>query len=189
MQLTTLLPLLLAPLTSALVLPRTSVSDACAPLPLGSGPSPNKNTTSAFLHYGAFSTLCTIAAAPSGYQRTFHNQLAATSGANYMGYYTLSTGYDVNACAALCTDSQGCQGFNVYFERDPTVNPAPACANPAPTTNVKCSLFGAPPTQANVTNAGQWRQEFQVVIAGSNGYAKIGSVPANTQDYGVNPYN
>ena len=72
---------------------------------------------------------------------------------------------------------------------DPTLNPAPGCTNPDPTTNIKCTLFSQPPTQANITNAGQWRQQFQVVIAGSNGYAKLGSVPVGTQDYGVNQSN
>ena len=75
------------------------------------------------------------------------------------------------------------------YGSDPTLNPAPGCTNPDPTTNIKCTLFTQPPTQANMTNAGQWRQQFQVVIAGSNGYAKLGSVPAGTQDYGVNQNN
>jgi len=73
--------------------------------------------------------------------------------------------------------------------RDPILNPAPGCTNPTATTNIGCTLYGAPPTSANLTNVGQFRQQFQVVIAGSNGYAKVGSVPTTMYDYGVNPNN
>lgn len=69
------------------------------------------------------------------------------------------------------------------------MNPAPGCTNPPATTTIGCTLYGAPPTSGNLTNAGQFRQQFQVVIAGSNGYAKIGSVSASLADYGVNPNN
>jgi hypothetical protein len=175
-------------LTSAsAVLPR-GVNDICGAQPAGNGPAPYKTTAVAFQKFGTFSTLSTTATAPPGFLRSFHNQLAATSGTGYMGLYTLSS-YSASDCGDLCTSSQGCQGFNVFFERDPSLNPAPSCANPAPTTSIKCTLWSQPPTSANVTNSGEVRQQFQVVIAGSSGYAKLGSVPANTQDYGVNPYS
>lgn len=65
---------------------------------------------------------------------------------------------------------------NIYFERDPSVNPAEGCANPTSITNIKCIFYGLPVTEKAATNAGQWRgppdvngKAFHVVIAGSNG--------------------
>ena len=95
---------------------RRNINDVCAVQPAGSGPAPGKSTPAAFQKFGTFSTLCTSAATPSGYQRTFHNQLAATQGAGYMGLYGL-TSYDTAGCGALCSGSAGCVGFNVYYER------------------------------------------------------------------------
>ncbi|KEQ81702.1 hypothetical protein M438DRAFT_301898 [Aureobasidium pullulans EXF-150] len=85
--------------------------------------------------------------------------------------YTLLTSYDAQACADKCTKINGCQAFNIYFERDPTVNPDDSsCSNPASTTQIKCVYWSGPVTNDNANNAGQWRNKFQVVIAGSNGY-------------------
>lgn len=89
-----------------------------------------------------------------------------------MGYYTL-TSYSPNACANYCNQATGCQAFNIYFERDPTLNPADACPNPASTTNIKCTLYGSQINSASATNMGQYRDQFHVVIAGSNGYNKF----------------
>ena len=52
-----------------------------------------------------------------------------------MGYYLLQT-YNTTACGQYCDNANGCNAFNIYFERDPLLNPAPACPNPLPTTNV-----------------------------------------------------
>jgi hypothetical protein len=74
------------------------------------------------------------------------------------------------------------------FERDPLLNPDnPSCANPPSTVQIKvcffdsdqsflakrvfqCVLWSGPVNAENAVNAGQWRNKFQVVIAGSNGY-------------------
>jgi hypothetical protein len=46
--------------------------------------------------------------------------------------------YDVTSCAAKCTAVNGCNSFNVYFERDPSKNPNDAsCANPASVVQIK----------------------------------------------------
>ena len=103
--------------------------------------------------------------------------------------YTLLTDYDQQKCADKCTKINGCQAFNIYYERDPVVNPdADSCNNPHSTTNIKvniiknfpfsdpmlilqkCVFWSGPVTSDNANNAGQWRNKFQVVIAGSNGY-------------------
>lgn len=61
------------------VLQPRGVSDACAVQPDGYGALPTPNTAYGFVHYGAFTGASTIATAPTGYQRTFHIQLAATT--------------------------------------------------------------------------------------------------------------
>lgn len=86
----------------------------------------------------------------------------------------------MNACAAACNKINGCISINIYFERDPTVNPdSPICANPPSTTNIKCVFWGGPVTLSSATNTGQYRDQFQVVIAGSNGYTNnsVAAVP------------
>ena len=106
----------LASLTNASALLPRAVNDACAPQPTGAGPTPPKTGPGAFQKFGTFTTVCTIATTPTGYQRTFHNQLASTQGGGYLGLYSMSS-YDTNACASLCTASVGCKGFNMYYER------------------------------------------------------------------------
>lgn len=61
--------------------------------------------------------------------------------------------------------------MNVYFERDPSVDPDTTnCPNPSSVTMIKCVFWGGPVTTANANNVGQYRANFQVIIAGSNGY-------------------
>lgn len=89
-----------------------------------------------------------------------------------MGYTTLQS-YDVNTCANKCNAINGCVAINIYFERDPSVDPgsgSSGCANPSSTTNIKCVFWGGPVSKDNALNAGQFRNQFQVVITGSNGY-------------------
>ena len=86
-----------------------------------------------------------------------------------MGLYTL-TSFDTLGCASRCDQASGCVAFNMYIERDPTVDPnAASCPNPPSLTNYKCTLWGAPVSTDEAENSGQWRDSFQVVIAGSNG--------------------
>lgn len=72
-----------------------------------------------------------------------------------MGYTTLTT-YDPAVCAAKCDKINGCMSINVYFERDPTLEPGAGCDNPASTTNIKCVFWGGPVNTNNANNAGQW---------------------------------
>jgi len=107
---------------------------------------------------------------PSGCQQTFANQQASNNANGYLGYTTLPT-YDVASCSKKCDTIVGCQAFIIYFERDPKVEPGSGdnCDNPPSTTNIKCSFWGGPVTKDNAVNTGQWRKNFQIVIAGSNG--------------------
>ena len=113
---------------------------------------------------------------PDGYALAFSNLSASLQASNYMGLYTL-TSYDTLTCASKC-DQANCSAFNVYLERDPTLNAsAQNCPNPPSTTNFKCTLWGAPVSSEEATNSGQYQSSFHVVIAGSNGYNKNSPPP------------
>ncbi|ORY68295.1 uncharacterized protein BCR38DRAFT_506816, partial [Pseudomassariella vexata] len=101
-----------------------------------------------------------------------------------MGSTTLGS-YDPALCASKCNAITGCLGINIYFERDPTVEPAARCNNPRSTTVIKCVFWGGYVEAANAKNMGQWRADFHVVIAGSNGYMKEGvpNVPGFTGQF------
>ena len=47
-----------------------------------------------------------------------------------MGFTTLQT-YDTQACASKCDKMNGCMAVNVYFERDPSLDPGTSCPNPS----------------------------------------------------------
>ncbi|KAL8963572.1 MAG: hypothetical protein Q9183_004995, partial [Haloplaca sp. 2 TL-2023] len=96
---------------------------------------------------------------------------ASVNANSYMGMTTLKT-YDTIKCQQLCDQANLCTAFNIYFERDPTLAPGADCPNPSSFTNIKCTLWGSGVTKEAAKNKGQYRREFQVVIAGSNGYTK-----------------
>ena len=113
--------------------------------------------------------MATAAPSPDGYEVVFINSNASLTASDYMGLYTL-TSFDTLGCASLCDQASGCQAFNMYIERDPSLNANAAnCPNPPSTTNYKCTLWGAPVSVNEATNFGQYQDSFQVVIAGSNG--------------------
>ncbi|CAD0082179.1 unnamed protein product [Aureobasidium vineae] len=107
---------------------------------------------------------------PAGYVQTFSNLTASNSADQYVGF-TLMNSYDVAGCGQKCTAMDGCNSFNIYYERDPQYDPSVAgCANPPSTVNVKCVFWGGAVTADNANNFGQMRDGFNVVVAGSNGY-------------------
>lgn len=83
--------------------------------------------------------------------------------------------YNPNECARLCDNLPACASFNVYFERDPMYEPdtTAGCPNPPSTTKVNCVLWHSRLDADAATNFGEIREEFQVVITGSNLYNKI----------------
>lgn len=106
---------------------------------------------------------------PDGYSLVFKDKDASLSASNYMGLYTLKT-FDTYDCASKCDQASGCEAFNLYIERDPSLSPnKDNCPNPPSTTNYKCTLWGVPVAIEEATNKGQYRADFQVVITGSNG--------------------
>lgn len=171
--------------------------DPCAPQPDGYGPVPTPDTVSAFYAYKPFHSMASAApttisasasatasasSVPQVYQQTFRDLNASSSANSYLGLYTLKT-YNAAQCAALCDSTSLCTAFNIYIERDPSVNPtnndstAPTvwgynCPDPASMTSYKCTLWGSNLAANTATNAGQWREQFEVVITASNGYDK-----------------
>ncbi|KEQ69011.1 hypothetical protein M436DRAFT_30245, partial [Aureobasidium namibiae CBS 147.97] len=162
--------------------------DPCAPQPDGNGPKVTPDTTDAFLAYAPFHSMAsaapTVVASNNGagnaYQQTFRDLNASSSANSYLGLYTLNS-YSVADCAAHCDTTALCTAFNIYIERDPSQNPtkndstAPTvwgywCPNPSSITNFKCTLWGSNLEAATATNQGGWREDFNVVVTGSNGY-------------------
>lgn len=160
----------------------------CSAQPLGAGPVPSPDTPEAFLAMEEFSKIANEAAVPAGYVNKFKNLKGSNNAVAYLGYKTLDT-YDTQDCADSCTATQGCSAFNIckrysskhkfpltppiVFERDPSLVPANSCNNPASTTVIKCVRWGSPLTAETAVNTGQWRSDFHVVIAGSNGKSNI----------------
>ena len=107
--------------------------------------------------------------------QSFSNLQGSNSAYAYMGYTALKS-YDAATCASKCKAISGCNAFNIYFERDPTVEPGDGCTNPTAFANIKCSFWGSALDETTATNDGQWRSSFQVGIAGSNAYTsdKVG---------------
>jgi hypothetical protein len=135
------------------------------------GVVPNGGSVSAYLDKtNALNTAAQSARAPTGYTESFKNLDASTQQIGYLTYKNIESGtYDVNECATFCDNEKFCLGFNIYAERDPSVNPGTGCENPAPVTNIKCALYGYPVSANSATNQGQYRDQFQVVVTASNG--------------------
>lgn len=169
--------------------------DPCAPQPDGNGPA--GLSVDQFLSNSDFKQAATSApvqvTGKSGatYAQVFSNLQAAASANSYLGLHTLDS-YDVNKCAAFCDDIALCTSFNIYIERDPSLNPtkndstAPTvwgywCPNPSAITNYKCTLWGSNLDASMATNQGEWRKDFQVVITGSDGYDKTNNTTPSCQ--------
>jgi len=116
-----------------------ATATTCVPQPSGISHSPSPDTASAFLSDPYFAAQANQAAVPAGYTKIFTNLNASNQAYGYLGYTTLTT-YDTQTCANKCSAITGCMAVNIYFERDPSVNPNDAsCANPSSTTNIKVS--------------------------------------------------
>jgi hypothetical protein len=138
--------------------------DACPAPPL-------EDTVPNWYNTASFSDSATKATTPNTYTLTFSNQQASLEGCGYLGYNTYSS-YDVATAAQDCQNKAGCRGFNMFYERNPSVDPDYTnCKNPASITVIKASFWGNNVAPLVATNVGQYRADFHVVIAGSNGYA------------------
>ncbi|KAG9695770.1 hypothetical protein KCU95_g4208, partial [Aureobasidium melanogenum] len=161
-------------LSQTAVVSKRAAATTCAPQPSGATSAPtyaaNADNVDNFLANTYYASVASAAPTPSGYTQAFVAQQASNNAFGYMGYDTFDT-YDVVSCAQRCTAKNGCVSVNMYFERDPSVNPDDSsCSNPPSVTMIKCVYWGGPVTQQNAANQGQMRGNFTVAIAGSNGY-------------------
>jgi hypothetical protein len=148
----------------------------------------NVDSYSAFKADATISSVAVAAPTPSGYTQNFQNLGGASNALGYLGYAVVNkgrTGYDVNWCANKCNAIAGCSSFNIYMERAAVQEPGPNCRNPQAFANIKCSFWGSGLTpETTKQNQGQYQADFQVAIAGSNGYTSWklgGAIP----DYGT----
>lgn len=93
----------------------------CAVQPEGIDYDSAPDTPLAFAIDPYYAVTAETADAPAGYTTVFTNLNASNSANKYMGYSLLSF-YDVKTCASHCTSAAGCESFNIYFERDPSVS-------------------------------------------------------------------
>lgn len=158
---------------------KRDASSCGAPLPGGVGLVPGDGSTDAYLAKDSkLRQTARAAELPDGYELSFEDLTGSSQQIGYLTYKNLDS-YDTAACAAFCESEKYCQGFNIYFERDPKFEPKDGCANPEAVTNIKCSIYGYNVAAKAATNDGQWRgpqdvngEAFHVVITGSNGYSK-----------------
>jgi hypothetical protein len=163
--------------------------DPCAPQPGAYGPPTTPDTVEAFQKNPVYSKMALEAKTPSGYTQTFKNLNASVNANSYLAYKLLES-YDVAGCSKYCDETEHCYGFNIYIERDPAWNPDQcSCKNPASIAQYKCSIFGSGVDKSAAVNYGEWRDDFQVVIVGSNGYEKSPNTPPPTIPGYGNPQN
>lgn len=154
--------------------------DPCAAQPNAYGPPTVPDTVEAFQKNPVYSNMALNAKTPTGYVNTFKNLNASVQSNTYLTYKILQS-YDVAGCASFCDNTNLCQGFNIFIERDPAWNPDQcSCDQPASLTQYKCSLYGGNVEKSAATNYGQYQGKFQIVIVASNGYEKGADVPPPT---------
>lgn len=158
----------IATTTSAVAL---GPNDPCGPITYQYGYVPANSSMTGFLADTSFATTAANAITPAGYTWLFTGYMASLNQNGYMGYLELGQ-YTPSTCAAWCNAQSTCAGFDIYFERDPVLNPAAACLNPAMQTAIRCAFWSTALLPANAVNVGQWRGNFGVLIAGANGYNK-----------------
>lgn len=146
------------------------------------------DTVDAFIDYAPFHELAQKTVTPKTYENTFKDLNASVSANSYLGLHTLSS-YNAQGCSEWCDNTTLCTGFNIYIERDPSQNPTKGdagkgeyCPNPSSITNFKCTLWGSGVDAEAATNFGDWREDFQTVIVGSNGYEKTNNTTPATCD-------
>ncbi|EMD87748.1 hypothetical protein COCC4DRAFT_143088 [Bipolaris maydis ATCC 48331] len=145
---------------------------ACEPLPHGRGLIPRPDTAEAFQSFPAFSLAATSATTPVGYIQAYSNLVTTFNEPSQFIRYTDLDSYDVSKCAAECGKDDKCNIFGIFFERTPMYKPGPKCPNPSSSTMIKCTLWsGTISPNANI-NKGQIREQFRIVMAGSNAYVK-----------------
>ncbi|KAL1849606.1 hypothetical protein Daus18300_013213 [Diaporthe australafricana] len=154
----------------------------------GNGAHVEPDTDAGFLAFAAFTQAATAVASnpPDRYSVVpgWVNLKASNGdGTGYLGYaLSALSGYKPDQCADLCSNWSGstsCASFVIFHERNPelvwptTRAPSAACpasADSSSVTLIKCVFYSVPLYSGNATNAGQYQDDFHVVIAGSTAF-------------------
>lgn len=149
----------------------TTTSSACALQPVFQTGVSLASGAQAFMADAEINAVAAVAVAPSGFDWIFANFMATVEFQGYLGSTTL-VDYDVEICAAKCKNTDKCNSFNLYWQRDPSLLPGFGCADPEPIYSVRCALYSVVfDVETPIDNYGQWETSFAVVVAASNGYA------------------
>jgi len=117
-------------------------ANLCVQQPAGASGMPSDLSASNFVVDSFYSDASINAQNPDGWVQFFRNINASSSASGYKGY-TLLPSYDVQACANKCSAINGCNAFNIYFERDPSLAPnKDYCPDPQAVVSVKCVFWG-----------------------------------------------
>lgn len=113
-------------------------SNGCEVQPTGYGPIPKPDTADVFLYDQDFANTASAAPIPQGYSLSFSNFKASTQSTDLLSYMTLKS-YDPMTCQQYCDSLPSRYGINIYYERDPKVDPCNlANADSPSTTVIKC---------------------------------------------------
>ncbi|EMD66110.1 hypothetical protein COCSADRAFT_137372 [Bipolaris sorokiniana ND90Pr] len=141
----------------------------CEAQPSGYGPIPKYDKMRGFYYSPEIRHAAENAPIPPGYIESFVSANGSFVGSHYLGHYELKS-FDTLEGTEPGHD-QICQGFNTYFERAPAIRLGPECRESTSRTIIKCALWGEPLRIEGAKNIGYREWEFDVVIAGSNGYS------------------
>ncbi|EOA87383.1 hypothetical protein ACJQWK_10251 [Exserohilum turcicum] len=170
------LPAILGAVSAAAV-PRAQ--SPCVSNGRSTAPEPAVNTLAGFNESANYSMLARNAVKPEGYELIMSDTKCALSSSKYMRYSRMSS-YDSQTCAKMCDSHPGCDTFNIYVERYPSVVPDESCPNPSAIFFAICALYSEPITSAACDNPGQFigpqdasGNPFRTAIRASNAYRRL----------------
>lgn len=102
---------------SALRYAKRDTTPDCPAQATGFGSQPEEDTAAGFVNSQKFFDDAAKATTPDGYFNTFTNLKGSIEG---VGYKTMSTieSYSPDACATACNQMDGCNAFNILYERN-----------------------------------------------------------------------
>lgn len=90
---------------------------SCPAQAQGTGPQPEVDSAAGFVNSQLFSDTAASAATPDGYFNTFQNAKGSIEGVGYKTMKTIES-YSPDACATACNEMDGCNAFNILYERN-----------------------------------------------------------------------
>ena len=139
----------------------TATGSPCTPQQIMYSYVPSPNTPQQFLVDSTMNGIANLALAPAGYTKQFGGLFGSMQNVQgpYLGFQQLES-YNISECVSYCSSVPQCQAINIYFERDPVVDPGLSCTNPSAASMVKCALWGGPIGAAQASDNGEYRNDF-----------------------------